>query len=127
MWFSTSLTKLENNSTVYNFRDVVLKKKKNIENFHVGRQAVGISPEHGDQQVLCCLSPPPLPQICPGAGDQVGWGGAGEGPGVPTGPDRTAGSAGTCHKGLPRPATPHRGAGMRPPPAGSSGRHGLNL
>lgn len=48
----------------------------------------------GTSLALCCLSPLSLPQVCPG----TGTGGQVEA-GAPTGPDRTTGHAGTCHKG----------------------------
>ena len=108
-WFSASLTKLENKSTVYISGRWFKKKKGKQKSWNFPRwwawgwnqcSARGqAGPALPDAFLsLTFLSLSHLPQGCPRAGDQ----GDGVGAGAPTGPDRTAGCAGTRHEGAPR-------------------------
>lgn len=73
-WFSASLTKLENNSTVYISGRWFKKEKRRAEIFHAGQHGAGISPKQRDKLALRCLSPLSLPQACraQGTGGRVG-------------------------------------------------------
>ena len=104
-WFSASLTKLENNSTVYISGRWFKKKKekRRAEIFHAGEHGVGISPQQGDKLALRWLSPFSLsPFFLSLTYTRAARAQGTRGNGAPTGPDRTAGCAGTRHEGAPR-------------------------
>ena len=123
-WFSASLTKLENNSTVYISGRWFKKKKekRRAEIFHAGEHGVGISPQQGDKLALRCLSPFSLSPFFLSL--------------TYTRAARAQGTRGNGGSHRPRqdsrlcrdpPWRRSQGARLRLPPAGSPDRHQLNL
>ena len=107
-WFSASLTKLENKSTVYISGRWFKKKKekRRAEIFHAGEHGDGISPQQGDKLALRCLTPfsrSPffLSLTYPRAARAQGTRGTGWGPGLPLAQTGQQAVQGPATKALP--------------------------